>query len=413
MDLRRDFLLAALIAAQAVVAQVPGWEAEVPAVHRAGLHAITLSPELLGVSRSDLGDIRLVDSTGADVPYVLREVWTAPGPERFVPFKLLRNEVVRSSTVIELERPEGVLLEQLAIRIRPVQVQKQVRITGSDDRSAWYMVKDDHLVIHGTRGDPPHQVLAINLPKSDYRYLRLTLNDSITAPVQVIDVGRYVGGSSLEARFVSASSTPFIQQDSGRTSTLHMRLEAPVLVERIALNVRDTVRYKRSGQVRSWRRVAVREKRRKTHRITQVDHGGFTISSGEVNAFSLPAIQLDTFALLIHNGDDRPLRFDQVRLEARHRILLAHLLPDMTYRLTTGAPDLRPPTYDMANFAEDLASPLDTLQHGMIRTVPAQATAGPIFDPTKVWVWGAILVLMALMAWMAFRLLRPSQEKVD
>jgi hypothetical protein len=266
-------------------------------------------------------------------------------------------------------------------------------------------------VIHGTRGDPPHQVLSINLPKSDYRYLRLTLNDSITAPVQVIDVGRYVGGSSLEARFVAASATPFAQQDSGSTSVLHVRLDAPVLVERIALGVRDSVRYRRSGQVRSWRRVAVREGRRRTSRRSQVDQGGFVISSDGAAAFQVPATRLDTFEVLIHNGDDRPLRFDRLRLEARHRILLAQLRPGMTYRLTSGTPDLRPPTYDMANFADDLVPPLDTLAHGMVHRLPAPAATGPAFDPTTAWVWGAILLLMALMGWMAYRLLRPAKEE--
>ncbi|MBK6776991.1 MAG: hypothetical protein IPG74_14540 [Flavobacteriales bacterium] len=38
------------------------WKAELPTVEKAGLHRIVLSPEMVGRSREDLGDVQLVDS---------------------------------------------------------------------------------------------------------------------------------------------------------------------------------------------------------------------------------------------------------------------------------------------------------------------------------------------------------------
>src|SRR5690606_22344025 len=125
---RSPELLALLVfAAVPAFAQHPRWSAQLPPASRNGLHAIVLGPDLQGAARADLGDIRLLDSAGAQVPYVLRTAQRPQGPERLEAFELLRNEVLGHRTEVEIERPAEQLIDELHVWIKPIQAEKRVR----------------------------------------------------------------------------------------------------------------------------------------------------------------------------------------------------------------------------------------------------------------------------------------------
>ncbi len=400
----RDFLLAGVLIAQTAIAQGPTWTAPLPAVTRSGVHAVMLGPEWMGLSRSDLGDIRLLDSMGMEVPYLIREQ-ALTRASAFVPFPLLRNEVMPKATVIELERPADRQVQDLEIWVRPADVKKSVRITGSDDRSHWYMVKDEQVVAQGARGDPPHQVLSVQVPRSDYRYYRITLNDSLTPPMRVLGVGRFKDEAPVR-RFAPSIALQWSQKDTARTTVVHVTSPNALGFDRLRFAVSDTITFHRKGELRVWHSRVIEEGRRKRTVRTAETVAAFTIASDLAPVIDLPTTRADTFDLVIQNGDDRPLHFTRLEALAAEHVLVAKLEPGMQYRLTTGDAERRAPQYDIAHFAKELEAPLDTLSPAAPTAVPAQVAAGPGFDPSKWWVWAAIIVLMAGMGWMALRMLK-------
>lgn len=405
---RHELLLPALGLSIGLSAQHARCTATIPPVAGKGLHAIALSPELLGASRVDLGDIRLLDSTGAEVPYVLREVMRASGPERFVPFALLRNAVLRHRTEVEIECPPGEALNELHVWIKPIEAQKRVRITGSDDRVSWYMVKDEHVAPQGARGDPPYQVLALRIPLSDYRYLRLTLNDSLTAPMKVLGVGRFEPEQAPDAVHTAPVPLPFTRKDTAQRTILRIASPKALLIERLAFTVEDTAAFLRAVELGAWRSAKVRERRRTRTERWRESMGSFTLQRRDGCAFTLMPSRLDTFEIRIDNGDDRPLRISALAALCRQRVLLARLEPGMRYRLVVGDDQLAPPRYDLAHFAEELPVPADTLMHGALQALPEPEQERPPFDPARWWIWAAIAALVLGMGWMAVRMLRKS-----
>ncbi|MBK8498438.1 MAG: hypothetical protein IPL52_06365 [Flavobacteriales bacterium] len=408
---RRALSLSVLsVLSGACLAQPLRWSADVAPVQNAGLHAIDLSAELLGCSRGDLGDIRLFDSTGAETPYVIQRVMAPPRKERFVPYTLLRNEALKHSTMIEMERPEDATVDALHIWIRPVQVEKRVRITGSDDRQQWYMVKDEHVVAQGARGDPPHQVLQVSIPRSDYRYLRIAVNDSLTAPLRILGVGRFESDDPPEPRYGSAQRLAFTQHDSAGITTLRVERGTPLLVERLRYDVTDSGLFRRNGRVSVWRRFEHAGDRRKAeHRRRIIRHadnvGWFSIGSDLPRVMDAGYFRADSFDVVIENGSDAPLTFTELVADAQQHVLIAQLKEGMRYTLRTGSDTLASPRYDLAHFADKLA-PLDTLSHHELLHAPAPAVGPPTFDPSVTLVWAAIIALMALMGWFAMRMLR-------
>lgn len=406
MRMRIELLLVASAFSCGLIAQSPEWRAEVPAVEKAGFYVIALSPELLGASRADFGDIRLLDMDGNDVPYVLNEVSTPEDEGLFIPYQLIRDEVLEHGTVLELERPSGQELEELHIWIRPIETEKSIRITGSDDRSEWFMVKDEHLVAQGARGDPPHQVLTVRLPRNDYRFLRLALNDSLTPPMNVLGVGRFTDGAARAWRYAETAPLSFVQTDTARESRLHLALDAPLLAERLAFEVADTGFFRRDARVEAHRRGTMKKGTHAAPLHWAERLVNSVIASDRAACIDMAPTRLDTFDLVVSNGDDRPLRFVTLRVLARQRVLLANLQPDKRYHLATGDPALEAPRYDIAHFADKLPPPVDTLSHSALKATPLNTDGSVGFDPAAWWVWAAIVVLALGMGAVAVSLLR-------
>ncbi|HRD52655.1 MAG TPA: hypothetical protein PKY96_08405 [Flavobacteriales bacterium] len=398
-------LLVLAVLANGVFPQAPRWSADVAPVPGTGLYAIDLSAGLLGCSRGDLGDIRLFDSTGAETPYVIQRVMAPPRKERFIPFALLRNEALKHSTVIELERPDDSTVDALHIWIRPVQVEKRVRITGSEDRQQWYMVKDEHVVAQGARGDPPHQVLNVPIPRSDYRFLRIAINDSLTPPLRIQGVGRFERDDPPEPRFGTAHRLAFVQRDSAGITTLRVEAATPLLVERLRYAVADSILYRRNGRVEQWR-WAESGRKQAMKRVRFADNvGWFSIGSDLARVMDAGHFRADSFDVVIENGSDAPLKFTELIADAQQHVLIANLREGMRYTLMTGSDTLASPRYDLAHFAERL-TPLDTLAHGELLRAPDPALEAPTFDPSATVVWVAIIALIGLMGLFAMRMLR-------
>lgn len=401
-----ELTLCALVAGSTCLAQVPRWTAQVPDVQEGGLHAITLSPELLGCSRTDFGDIRLLDDKGGDVPYVLREVLIPGASGTFLPYAMLRNEVLSHSTVIELERPSDEMIDVLHLWIKPMNAEKRVRITGSEDRGNWYMVQDEHLVAQGAHGDPPHQVLVIDVPRNDHRYLRLTMNDSLTAPMQVLGVGRFADGRATIPSYLDAGNISFTQHDSAGRSFAKVERAVPVLAERMVYAVSDTTDFRREAWIETWDHGTKRKGRRDLPTRTTVEVTRTVLASDMARIIDPHGTRLDTFRIVIENGDDRPLHFSSLRIMARHRVMLANLTPGAHYHITTGDAALGPPQYDMGHFADKLPVPVDTFAHAALMAIPGPTSGAVAFDPSNWWVWAAIIALMLGMGWAALRMLR-------
>lgn len=392
----------AIMLANALCAQQARWSASVPAVGEKGLHAIVLTPELLGASRADLGDLRLLDSAGSDVAYILRSTVEMSSPE-FITYPLIQNTAYDKNTVVELERPADRVLEDLSIWIRPLEDQKRLRVTGSDDRKHWYMVKDDHLVMQGAMGTPPRQVLMLHLPPTDYKYLRIQMNDSLTPPMQVLGVGHFEG-TVVEPRRVTSEKVEWSQRDSASFSMIRVRGPHQLLIDRLRYAVSDTGNYFRRCVLRTWGQH-MKGRGKKRHLVWE-QHivASYAIGSDRDRIADIPEVRLDSFDLVVDNGDDRPLHFTELEFSAREQLMLAHLVPDMSYRITTGDASLAPPHYDMAHFEQP--TPAGTITPGALEALPMEAEVAPLFDPSQWWIWAVIIALMAGMGWMAWRMLR-------
>lgn len=402
-------LLAALCAPLSLLGQSPQWHTTIGPVERTGHYVIVLSPEVVGRSQAGLDDIRLQAPDSTLVPTLFRTASARLSEARTVDFTVLRNERVGLSTVVEFEVPDGSLMDGLELGIRNAQVRKTARITGSDDRRTWYMVKDEGLALSGD--GPARSLRWLDLPLSDHRYYRIELNDSLTAPVQVLSVGHSLR-MRTEGRYVSAGQLRWDRREETGRTVLRLYGDHPMVIDRIMYSVADSTPYIRQADLYTQRSAWRTEKRRRKVRdVWREDFGSRSLASYQRKVLEGPGVAVDTLYMVVENGDDQPLNFVQIDALQLERSMSVRLQVGTTYTLTTGDKLAVPAQFDIAHFRDSLPTALDTLRTGPLHTISQPTDAEEPFDLSGIWLWVAIVAVGGGAAFGAVRMLLGGADR--
>lgn len=389
------------------------WKAELPAVEKAGVYRIVLSPEMVGRSQEDLGDMRLLDSLGKEVPCVIEVATAEESKNAFHDFRITRNEVVGKQTFIELDRPTSTfIVDDIHLRIRNAEVQKEVTLTGSDDGAQWFFIKQDLLLLAASDEASTSGLRMIQLPPSDYAYYRLAINDSASAPIQVQAAQWFSYGRSY-GKYAEDRSVEWWANTGAKETRLSVRSGYPMMVDRLEYEVSGAERYHRSGRVVHWvSRTSGHGSKRRSWREEE-SLRAFVLDSDQMPEVDLSGIRADTFDIVIDNGDDRPLQFSDLRFMQLQRTLTADLQPGVQYRLTTGDPKKSSPHYDLIHFKHKLPEPTATIEHGALRALPTAAGTGPAIGLSRWWIWAGLVAVLCIVGFMAVRMLSDHNNKTD
>ncbi len=403
---RRISLSLALCSVIAVSGQHPQWHTAVGPVQRSGHHLILLSPEAVARSQPSLQDIRLIAPDSTLVPTLFRTGTAQVNTLSNVPFTVLRNERAGNKTLVEFEVPPGTLVDGLELLIRNAEVEKSARITGSDDGTHWYMVKDEGLALSGN--GQTRALRWLDLPLSDHRYFRIAINDSLSAPVQVLSVGHTVQTRS-EGVYVSAGKLRWDRTGTKGRTVFRLYGDHPLLVDRVLYVTTDTLPYMRRGTWYTNRREWVTErKRRKVLREWREDLGSVTFASYQRRVLQGPGVALDTLFLEVENGDDRPLAIASLEALQLQRSILAPLQAGVAYTFTTGDPLASAPRFDLSHFRDSLPAAVDTLRLSPLAAFDTAPSEPEPFDVSSIWLWVAIILVGGAAAFGAIRAMRKS-----
>jgi hypothetical protein len=152
--------------------------------------------ERMVIAKGGLSDLRIYDSANREVPYLL----VAPqAPEaKWAEGHVLHVSAADKTSELEEDLGQPLLVDRLRLDGIPAPFLKRVRLEGSEDRSHWTM-----LVQEGTLFDLPARKLKrleLDFEPGEYRYLRITWDDSDSARVPL--------PGSVAARRASAATLP-------------------------------------------------------------------------------------------------------------------------------------------------------------------------------------------------------------
>jgi hypothetical protein len=305
------------------------------------------------VADGGLTDLRLVDSAGRPVPYLLVH---QPAPERpWIAGRTLAIPATKRTSGFEVDLGRSATIDALRISGVPAPFLKRVTLEGSGDRVRWTSLAD------ATLFDLPAERLTrqdIEFRRGEYRYVRVIWNDTNSAPVPM--------PSGVQARLASNVSgppqapieVPFERESSepGR-SRYRIRLPGPRLPA-IALEVEVA-----GGHV--FRTATVSESRFTGGEAAPLTLGSAILSRvirDDVEASDL-VVRLEPPAeaeiqLQIDDGNNAPLEITRILLHLAELPVIYFESPGGELLARYGNREAEPPSYDL----EALRRTLDVRQ---------------------------------------------------
>lgn len=367
------------------------------------------------------GNLRLLDSAGAEVPYILNESKLVEEEAAIVWLPRYEDDYwTRWYSRSYFQNPKQLVLDRLAVKIRNADVHQDFWLSGSDDMHRWYIIREDYDYNGSYDPNSTWNLMTIHFPPTDYKYYKLELRHHWREPIQIMGAG-YYAFAEKKGNSQAIPEPVITQREEGSQSFVNLHFDGPHYLDQFLLEVDGPELYMRSARLE-----------KKTDGGQYITLQRFQLSSKMLNQLSLDHERGSDWRLVIENKDDKPIQIAGVQARQRQLFLTAKLLPKAKYKLMVADENLRAPEYDLGYFKQDLPAlrsvastgePMDlrkpvaaSLPIPSRDTVAAQPQAGvvvpekPLFQQ-PVFLWGGIGLIVLLVGGMSLKLLKEMKKE--
>jgi hypothetical protein len=281
------------------------------------------------------------------------------------------------------------------------------RVEGENDpqRRVWAVLDDS--ILYDLSSDALGSNYILRLPRTKYKYLRVTID----GPVKRGDIrGAFAEAKDEQTAQWRDVAVATKREEQGKETVITFTVPNATPVERAVFTVD-------SGQPNFWRRVEV-----------QTRAGGI-VGTGEIKRIHMmrarrkidseeEVVQLgggmpqrqNTIKVIVHNGDDPPLRISDVRLQQMERRVYFDVSGRGQIALYYGDEKLGPPVYEYSQlFQRDKAATLASLAPEVANDAYTGRPDGrPWSERHPIVLWITIVAAVVILGVIALRSLRAT-----
>ncbi|AMM50491.1 hypothetical protein TH61_03835 [Rufibacter sp. DG15C] len=408
---RSLFLLAFLLGWMSARAQDFGWKATLSPVSTQGWHRVLLPASVTGRLQAGLEDLRLYSADGKEVPYLLQTEQPVQYRTLFKPYQVLRyTRQPGGLSELLIHNPEQRSINNISLLIGNAEVRKTVALSGSDNQQDWYVLKEQDVLYAIRNEKQTAEVKLLDFPLSKYRYFRLQLNDSASAPLNILKAGYY--DTYSEAGKYTRIPIQHLSRKDSSNKTTYLRLDfgQPEYPEQLVFYISATQLYYREGKVILGKRTGGtrREKKRRRRNQTHEIYESFTLHSNAPAQVNLPRQKVERLVIQLQNKDNQPLKIDSIQVLQLNRYAVAQLQPSQTYTLRYGDEDVPAPNYDLQFFQDSIPANLPVVT---VKAITSLKEEKPKSQGSKMLMWAVIGVVAIGLGYMTLRLLKDMDKK--
>ncbi|SHG31947.1 Protein of unknown function [Flavobacterium fluvii] len=359
-----------LLAANSLLAQ-HRTTAKIETVTESGLHKITLPAEIRSFSKEELGDFRILDSRGIEVPYYIFQGNNKVTSSSFSECKILSKiRIPKNKTTLIFENPKA-SLDEIVLSITNSDVTKSYSISGSDDQKEWFGLVNDSRLNELKSSENTHVFKIIALPLTSYRYLKIDFKDQKTLPINVLKIGFFTNKTSNpNVEEILPKNIQIAQFSSPKTTRIHVAFHNPQIVNQISFHIPNPNLFQRNA------RIYINKAARKKHKVKtyQETISSFELNSDSKNTFAIPQLFEKEFFIEIENRNNPPLTLGKIQFFQNQVAVIADLKANEKYTIQTGNPNLSAPEYDLENFKNKMDDNLPEAKIHDIKQVVSQTT---------------------------------------
>jgi hypothetical protein len=347
---------------------------EVPAGLPPGFCRFPLDGEVYAQSQSSLGDQRILDSRGREIPFALHEDRESSTEEEVQPHLYNQASLSGKYSTLSLDLGKVLPSNKLVLDTSSRNFKRRVEIEGSPDGRQWLVIKNNAYIFDFT-GEQKVQLTELHYPESRYRYLRLKIWDQAETPLKIQGVRCFLTKIHTPQRVVRSALLVSRQEDAHlKTTTLLFDLHYEntpfdlITLGTAEENFSRGVKIEGSNNQKEWRT------------LLQSEFYRFRAARYEVEKLSLRVSEARCryVKVLIYNFDDSPLQVNKVEFQGVEKELVFNAAVETSYWLYYGNPRVVAPRYDFEKTASYIKlDQIPALKLGAGKLNPGYVPPGP------------------------------------
>lgn len=370
--LMKRFILI-LIALLPVFAQAQAWQykTEIKPSKNGGFHESLLPPELTCHLALHGSNLRVLDEAGSEIPYLFEsDSWsTEEASIQWMP-KTGKDDWRRHYSRSFFMNDGNRVIDRMALKIRNADVHQGFWLSGSDDMSDWYIIKENFDYYANYDAGSTWNLVTIHFPPTDYKYYKVELKHYWREPIQIMGAGIYTY-SRHSGQSQSIPDAVVTQREDGNRSIVDLHFDGKHYIDQLLLEVDGPEMYLRAATL---------QRKDGASAFTNVKE--FQLSSKSLAKLDLEGNRGQDWRILIENKDDKPINI--AGAQARQSLQKIRLkLPASGATLVMGDESMHAPEYDLAYFANDLPRKLPNATVGDIVDLQKPVVSAGIPDPNS------------------------------
>jgi Protein of unknown function (DUF3999) len=309
-------------------------------VSGSGQRYVVVDDTIWSHSRPDLGDLRLYAGQ-TEVPYALL---TEHGSQQHEhkEVSVFQQSMAGGKTQFLVDMSAVAEYDHVDLRLGAKDFVAHFRVEGQDDLHApqWALLGDS--ILYDLSREHLGNSFMLRLPRSTYKYLRVTVD----GPVKPTDILGAISELHEDRNPVwrNVSNAPAVKQQ-GKDTVLSFTISENVPVEKVVFAIEASQpNFRRSVEIRDDRDVVLSTG--EINRIHMVRAGQRIDSEDDEADFS--EIGQKSLKIVIHNGDDEPLKLTSASLQQIERRIYFDAPEPGRLTLYYGDEKLERPEYDYA-----------------------------------------------------------------
>src|SRR5690606_34566270 len=145
--------------------------------------------------------------------------------------------------------------------------------------------------------DNTFEIRIIDFPLSNYNYYKIEIDDSLTAPLNILEVGSYSHPSRRRTLLPLADPAVKVKREGTRDTRIAMQWDTLQRIDRLSIHASGPPLFRRHGSLYEISKVGDSGKRDKRNLIGSVE-----LSSGKAAEIDLPLTYASNLELVIDDG---------------------------------------------------------------------------------------------------------------
>lgn len=371
-------------------------------------HSINLPDEVFSRITNNLSDIRIFGYTNngdtVESPYLIK-LKSDKISDNDVTFNIINTSHNKNGYYFTFEVLTNETVNQIKLDFVQKNFDWKINLEGSQNQQEWYSITEDYRILSIQNELTDYQFTKLSFPDAKYTYYRLLIKSLEEPKIKLAKVTLH----KLEDgnyKTYPISNLNIKEDKKSKTTELNIDLSMAVSVCQLYISIKDTFDFYRPLTIQ-YLSDSVKTEKGWTYNFTTLTNG--TLNSLEKNKFSFDSRITKKLKIIIHNGDNQPLKIDNVEMKGYNYELVARFTETASYFLVYGNSNADKPYYDIEKFTENIPETVTPITLGVEQEINSKeiSETNPLFK-NKNWLWAIMIVIIILLGWFSLKMIRKT-----